>query len=244
LHILALLVVGSARTTPTDHWSDLDLVLVVDDVAFEQFFPTFTWLIPAAAVFAYEQYPEVQRGTTRLILRDGRRLDLVIATRSCFLNRTDWPLWEGVQSLILRDTAIADHLATPFLPPSVAVPTDKAVRDGIAQFWFRARMALATCDRGDLLIAMHLWCSLAQDVCELAMQLRDHATGTTIHRTGGEWNSLIQSIVPPTYPLSHHGVRTAILQVGQQFDDLAIQLWPSYASHAETMRAYVAQAER
>jgi Streptomycin adenylyltransferase len=243
-HVLALLLVGSARTTPTDQWSDLDLLLIVEDAVFDRFFPSFTWLMPSEAVFAYEQYSDVQRGTTRLVLHDGRRLDLVIAARSCFLNHTDWPLWQGVQSLILRDTAIADHLATPFLPPSVAVPTDEAVRDGVAQFWFRTHMALVTCDRGDLLIAMHLWCSLAQDVCELAMQLRDRATGTTIHRTGREWNSLIRSIVPPTYPLSHHSLRPAILQIGQQFDELAVQLFSNYERHAATMQAYVQQAER
>jgi hypothetical protein len=243
-HILALLVVGSARTTPTDQWSDLDLLLVVDDTVFERFFPAFTWLGPTAAVFAYEQYPGLQHGTTRLILSDGRHLDLVIAARSCFLQHSDWPLWQGVEPLILRDPAIEQHLATSFLPPAVIVPTAEAFQNSVGQFWFRAHMALVKCERGDLLIAMHLWCSLAQEVCELAMQLRDRATGTTIHHIGGEWNILIEAITLPTYPISQHGLRTAILQIGQQFDGLAAQLLPGYERRAGVMQAYVAEAEQ
>jgi predicted nucleotidyltransferase len=65
--VLTLAVFGSyLRPEVLDVWSDLDLLLVVDDQALKRFFPALDWLAPLGTIYAHEQSSATLRHTTRV----------------------------------------------------------------------------------------------------------------------------------------------------------------------------------
>ncbi len=119
--VVAIAVLGSVARAQADSWSDLDLLIVVEDDAFARFFPTLDWLDPCGARFAHEQFAAPFASVTRVCFADLRRLDCVITTVGAVTRLPSWdqaPYWAGARLLFARSDAVARHLAAPSSPAS------------------------------------------------------------------------------------------------------------------------------
>ncbi len=89
--VTAVAILGSVAQSRADEWSDLDLLIVVEDAAFDRFFPALAWLEPCGELFAYEQSASPFVGVTRVCFADFRRLDCVITTEAALARLAEWP---------------------------------------------------------------------------------------------------------------------------------------------------------
>ena len=226
--IRALLIVGSTASDSTDNWSDLDAILVVSDGKIDAWFPSIAWLEPLGPLFAYEQHPGQDRGTTRACFTDRRRLDLIIITESSFLASPNLPLQDGVHVVFSRSARVQTHAIQRHLHPPVNPLADEQFNAFVHQFWFRAVIAMEKVVRNDLLISLHLCLEAIQDTCVLAMMLRDRQEGTTIHKTGGSGNLLVQELYAPPISPTAKGVLDSLEHTSRTFDLLALQWTSSY----------------
>jgi aminoglycoside 6-adenylyltransferase len=156
----AVLLVGShARIeTPADEWSDVDLVLVVDDpyryLADEGWvdafgLPLVTFLEPIPVGRAFER---------RVLYEGGLDVDIVVVTPEWIEAAAVDPATAGVLArgyrvlldrLGLEDLAARAASVTP--PPGV--PAEPELRGLAADFWYHAVWAARKLARGDLLTA-------------------------------------------------------------------------------------------
>jgi hypothetical protein len=102
-------------------------------------------------------------------------------------------------------------------------------------FWFRAVVAISKVVRGDRAIALHLALGLLQDACVLAMMLRDRATGTNHHRTGGMANDIVNTFPGAGLPPTAMGILDLVEGSARIFDRLAGSWNGSYASRFEVL---------
>jgi predicted nucleotidyltransferase len=222
----ALGIFGSAARAGAelDVWSDIDALLVVADDALDQFFPAVGWLAPLGDLFTYEQSADLHTRTTRCVFADGRRLDIVLTTVSAVLSLPGWPSvpwWHGLSVVFARGDAVRAALLqqTPALAPPAVAP--EAVDALLRSFWFKGALAVTKVVRGDLLIALHLALDLQRDCAVLGMMLRDRATGTTIHRTGGMGNAVVARLDATRAPFTAAGILQLIAHSSALCDALA-----------------------
>jgi predicted nucleotidyltransferase len=226
--VIALAVFGSAMQPGAhDTWSDVDLLVVVGDDEMPRFYPATAWLEPLGRIFAREQSGSDFASTTRVCLEDLRRLDLVIATESSIRQVDTWPrvaFAGGVRVLFSRSPEIAACLSGPFESVAYSPPSQGQFDAMVDGFWFRAMVAIYKVVRSDLVIALHLALGLRQDGCVLAMMLRDRATGTNQHKTGGVANDIVATFADTDQPPTPSGILNLIEASGLIFDRLA-QRW-------------------
>jgi hypothetical protein len=118
------------------------------------------------------------------------------------------------------DRAVAEVYAR--VPPRPISTEQFAAK--VDAFWFVAQLAAHKAVRGDLLMASHLSLQLRRDCMELAMQLRDRATGVHHHRHGGEDDAAILSRLSPEAAfVSAPAVLDTVERAGALFDDLAAE---------------------
>jgi hypothetical protein len=225
--VQALLVVGSVARGTADYWSDLDVVVVVTDAAFAAFDPATRWLGQIGEVLAFEHYPGSGRGTTRAWLDEGR-LDIVVATETCFTAEDGWPLWDGIAVRFSRSPLVDQVVAAPHARPAAQLLTLGEFEALVNQFWFQALMALTKVVHGDLLIGLHLCLEVVQVACILGMALRDRETGTTIHTSGGMGNELAQQFLLPQPIPTAASILDCLHHTGRVFDALAATWSPTY----------------
>ena len=150
---------GSLITGQVDEWSDLDVLVVVPDGRIAAVWPDCTW-IPEfeIEIAASKQWRAPGSGfATQLLLADGRHVDLMMVEAS------------------LADERMA-MLAD--LRPVVDTSTVEELANGLI---FDATDVVKRVARGERLIATHLALSLFGRCLELAMVIRDIATGTCVH---------------------------------------------------------------
>lgn len=230
---LALLIVGSLAAGQGDRWSDIDALLVVADDAFARYFPSIQLLQRLGPLLGYEQAVWRDRGTTRAVLVDGRRIDLIVASKTRFAQDNDWPLRDGVRVIFSRSAEVDAQLAQPLPPAPPPHFSDEQFTAFANAFWFKATLALVKVLRGDLLIGLHLCLEVVQETCVLAMILRDRAEGTTIHKTGGIGNILVQQVQMPVAP-GAEAILASLAQSAQLFDTLASQWSAHYTPRSHT----------
>ena len=242
----ALGIFGSAaHVAEHDAWSDIDALLVVTDDALERFHPAVDWLAPLGSLFTYEQSASEHSRTTRCVFHDGRRLDLVFTTVSVVQQLASWPSapwWRGISLVFTRTAAVRDALMLPVpapQPPAVSPETIAALLRG---FWFKGVVAVTKVVRGDLLIALHLALDLERDCAVLAMLLRDRATGTTIHRSGGMGNAVMAQLDATRAPFSATGILTSIEQCSALCDWLARDWDAAHREERGPLLALIAEA--
>src|SRR4051812_1430638 len=73
--VQALILLGSSAHGEPDRWSDIDLVCVVTDGAFEQFYPSTEWTAPLGKILGMDQSRSAYSATTRICFTDLRRVD-------------------------------------------------------------------------------------------------------------------------------------------------------------------------
>lgn len=191
---------GSAASGEVDEWSDLDVALVTRRV--ESANPG--WLSGLGMVWAYE----VAGNTTRVVLADGRRIDLVVVPDEAAIPGT-----------------ARKRIELP--PPGDAPPAFvEEVPALVNEFRFLAAQAVVKVARRDLLIATHLALELPRRCLVLAMMLRDRDVGTTSHRFGGPRNGLADRAL--AIAAQSEGALAVVTKARDLFDELAAECWPTY----------------
>lgn len=244
--VLALAVFGSyLQPERLDLWSDLDLLLVVEDEALGRFFPALDWLKPLGSIYAHEQSSSTLRHTTRVCFDDLRRIDVVIATVSGLAHVEEWPrapFWKGLRVLFGRSAVVERILSRTFAEPELRLPSADQFQAIANQFWFKGVMAVSKVARNDLLIALHLALDMVRDCCVLGMMLRDRAEGTNHHRQGGIGNRLVADLGCMQQPLTASGILTIIEESGILFDELTAQWSDTYTGHCQPLMAGISRA--
>ncbi len=243
--VRALVLFGSAASGMCDAWSDIDLLLVVDEQALWHFFPTLDWLQALGEVYAFEQFPQVHGGLTRVCFSDLRRLDFVIVCES-FVAQQDWSakLSGGAHPLFSRSAAVERLLATTQVQPPPRLIAPEEFERMVQQFWYKAVMATTKVVRNDQLIALHLALELLQECCVLQMLLRDRVSGTNQHRDGGIGNVFVAQLegMPPVYNAA--SILDLVEQSSRLFDALAGQWSDIYVERHTSLSTLLEQARR
>lgn len=208
--VAELWVLGSAREPESlDEWSDLDLGLVLTAPV-----SLGTLIGSEQTIWAMDRSHNERRSTLRIVLTDGRRLDLVVADHDEF---------DSAGGLCLRSTTGPSHRTEESL--IVAQPTTDAEAN---EARFIAAQALVKHGRGDLLIAAHLCLELAQLCLVQAMLLRDRDEGATSHRVGTARDELAQRIMSALEADIDRSGAAVITRLATAFDQLHGELDPSY----------------
>lgn len=242
--VRALLLKGSCANPAiqADTWSDVDVTVVVADGTLAEFFPTLRWLAPLGEVYTFSQSSNDYINTTRACLIDFRRFDCAFVEESAFQSH---PLQsEALRPLFSRSSLVDAALARATLGP---LPASGLTQEQFEQmsndFWFKGMLTTSKVMRGDLLIATHLALELLQDVCVLAMVLRDRATGTSHHRAGGQGNTFIAKLdAAPPHPFTAAGILDSVQQSCVLFDDLARQWSQDYREQRHPLLAWISFA--
>jgi hypothetical protein len=159
--VIEILPHGSFVDGKLDEWSDLDVQINVTADWFPYFFPETGWIADFGDIYALNQSHDAVSSTTRVVFRNGTRLDLRFPTT----NST------GPE----RNTGG---------PPNSLAKLENDVR-------FESFLAASKIARNDLLIGTHLTLELERKALVVAMLLRDRNLGTSAHRFGGLYNDAV-----------------------------------------------------
>jgi predicted nucleotidyltransferase len=231
--VLALALFGSALEPDKqlDEWSDVDCLLVVQEDAYSKFFPTTHWLDSFGEEYTRQQSKNEFYATTRICFTDFRRLDILLTTPSKLTQLNRWtqiPFWRGVRILFSHSSQSAQILASTFLSPKPAQPSQADFESLVDHFWFKAMLASYKIVRHDRLIALHLALDLVRDCCVLGMMLRDRTQGTNIHRTGGTGNQVVDDLQKEGISYTPTGILDMIEHSAISFDTLALEWSQGY----------------
>jgi hypothetical protein len=212
-------ILGSARRPESlDRWSDVDLGLVLTERP-----PLESLLPPDAVVWALDRNGDDVRSACRVVLTDGRRVDLVVAAAAEFERADGVPAHDGGP----RSATSRGRLIVPD-PPDAAVNEAR----------FVAVQAAVKFGRGDRLIGSHLTLELAQLCLVQAMLLRDRDERTTSHRFGTARDDLADS----TWSIlgsGEHNPHLRLRRLTEHFDGLHTELDPRYVPDWSGLAALV-----
>lgn len=232
--VLALVVYGSLATPECDAWSDIDVLIVLQEGALEKFFPSLDWLQHFGNIYAYEQYPGEEKSITRVCFDDMRRIDIIFTTEAALAQVEIWsrnPIQAGMLTLFSR-SPVVDEVAGQFYTPKPPrkYPPEKfeALVRGMR---FKSMMSTYKVVRGDLLIALHLALDLVRDTCVIAFLLRDRAEGTDFHKDGSTVERYIQELQTLAAPFSASGILDIIERSNKIFTKLAHEWNPAYKTN-------------
>ena len=232
--VLALVVYGSCATPEYDIWSDIDILIVLEEGDLHKFFPSMDWLEYFGQVYAYEQYPGDLKSVTRVCFDDMRRIDIIFTTEAALSQVEIWPrnpMQAGMLTLFSR-SPVVDEVAGQFYKPKP--PRDypqnefEALARGVR---FKSMMSTYKVVRGDLLIALHLALDLVRDTCVIAFLLRDRAEGTDFHKDGSTVERYIQELQTLAAPFSASGILDIIERSNKIFTKLAHEWNPAYKTN-------------
>lgn len=242
--VQALLLKGSYAdpTIQPDTWSDIDVTLVIADGALSSYFPATFWLAPLGEIYTLSQSSDRLASTTRVCFTDFRRIDC------SFVRESDFPTLAihsvAVRTLFSRSLLVDEVLAhASFQPLPVTPPTAESFEQMVNQFWFKGMLTTSKVMRDDLLIATHLALEMIQDVCVLAMMLRDRESGTSHHRTGGSGNAFVEQLNIVQHPYTPAGILTCVEQCGLLFDILAARWSLAYQERRHPLLAWIRYAQ-
>lgn len=236
---------STASDTSFDLWSDIDLLIVIEDSAIGEFYPSVDWISALGRLLAVEQYHYADRTVTRVCFSDLRRVDFVFTPVSALSTIQDW----GAQYLLKRtrvryakSSIIHDVFTKSTVPPAPPLISPEDFNRLVNRFWFRQVTAVAKVIRGDLLIGLHLALESVQDCCVLAMLHRDRETGTSHHQTGGVWNRFVAELDDNRRSYSPTGILESLADSSELFDQLAKQWDFAYESRRKPILDWIAMA--
>lgn len=241
-NVLALALFGTTAQAQQDLWSDVDLLLVVDEEAKALFHPATDWLQPLGALYCTNQSTHQLSSTTRTVFRDFRRIDFVITTEDGLERADEWPgvpFWRGTRALFSRSRRVDLVLARAFECPKPGLMTADQFQAMVNDFWFKGALAVTKVMRNDLLIALHLALEMVQDCCVLGMLLRDRAEGTAHHRHGGIGNDVVAQLEPARQPYTALGILNCLEQSGIAFDRLAARWSEGYHGQRHPLLSWI-----
>jgi predicted nucleotidyltransferase len=245
--VRALVLFGTAAQPGQDLWSDVDLLLVVDEAAKARFHPATDWLAPLGELYTWEQSADRFRSVTRACFSDFRRIDVVITTEAALEQVGDWPgvpFWKGTRTLFSRSPRVDRVLAESFVCPPPQLPTPDEFQAMVNGFWFKGVLAVTRVVRDDLLIAVHLALEMVQDCCVLGMLLRDRSEGTAHHWHGGAGNPVVARLAPTCQPYTAAGILDSLEQSSIAFDRLAREWSDAYQARHHRLLSWINLARR
>lgn len=242
--VLSLSIYGSlaSENVEVDKWSDIDVLLVVEDDSIDKYYSSTSWLETLGEIFSVQQNSSNNSSTTKIIFKDFRKIDMIIATKSQILNSK--PFWTKQKFVFSNSDQIKSILEKNAIT-SFAADTKNYYLDKLSnEFWFIAFTAVNKVLRKDLLIALHLTLDLYKSCLVLLMWMRDKETGTNVHRVGGLKNELIENMNIKIDDLSSKGILKLIEKCGVEFDKLAKEWETSYKEHSSTFKIYLDEAKK
>lgn len=231
--VSAMILTGSLARTElvVDEWSDVDVKAIVLGDTMDRYASSPDWLSPLGTVVGCQRIAHGSSTTLRVCFQHLRRLDLTLIPESAFAGGEDWefnPFLHGYR-VLWSDTPGLEEAISAIPPVHLDLTPDAAELRRIAdQFWFTAALALSKAVRNDLLVALHLGLSLAQDCLQLQMILRDRALGTNTHREGGWGNDIVQRLYSNGRSCQPEETVEFIARACKLFDELAPNVCPGY----------------
>lgn len=224
-----LAISGSLNTDIVDIWSDIDLIVVVEDDKIPEFADNLDWLKPLGTLFAYQNKGDEYSTTIKVVFDDFKRIDFVFTTVSALKAIVQSPrsnLWQNIKVIYSDSEVTRTLLGSEYIPEKPKEFSKKQFQDLVNNFWFISSLSLSKVIRNDLLIALHLALDLYKECLLLAILIRDKETGTTIHKTGGIGNDLAKNIDIALEDISPEAVLNLLEQCGQEFQKLCFR-WNS-----------------
>jgi predicted nucleotidyltransferase len=246
--VAALLLFGSCSQSDfqADSWSDLDLLVVVEDTKLNRFFPTIEWINNFGRLYTYSQSSDDFQGTTRVCFENFNRIDFVITTEGKLTEMNKWssvPFLGGAKVLFSRSTIVDEIAAQEQVQQELVPVASERFLDMVRDFRFKSMLAVYKVVRGDLLIALHLAQDLVRDCSVLGMMLRDRATGTNIHRNGGIGNQFVVQLEATQQPFTSLGILDSIKASQEVFERLASEWSSSYEENRQPLLDWIEQAK-
>ncbi len=238
--VLSVAIIGSGAQSPKhmDTFSDVDVLIILDNSALDNYFPELDWLSTLGDIFAYERHTGEFIKTIRICYTDFRRFDLVLTTIS------------ALEQDKVRQSLIARQRRTLFNhDPNIDLYLDKTKVNYepspmssvdfevfVNQFWFKQVIALQKIARNDLLVALHLALDAIRDCLVIGMLLRDQKDET--------WNHIINNLkqINQTYTLS--GILQTLSHTGQTFDDFARYYSDNYKPRSSIYKRWIDSVDR
>jgi len=247
--VKALVLIGScaSRDVEPDPWSDVDVVVVVEDAAVPRFFPTLDWLDALGEVYASSLEDNGPPNVIRAYFTDGRRLDAIVLRESTLATIDDWGLnlfCYGARPLFSRCPALDRALERGFAPSASKPPPAEHLARISDDFWFKAMLAVHKVARNDLLVALHLSLDLIRDCCVLGMLLRDRQTGTNHHRDGSAGEPFVDELTAAHHAYTAHGILRSIEQSSIIFDGLSSRWCESHRSRRQPLLRWIERVRR
>lgn len=243
--VRALILTGSCvQPQGKDTWSDIDVVVVVDNAALDRFYPSTDWLASPSELFAIDQSSHPNWLTTRVCFTDMRRIDFSFIKESTLQQVAEWdynPFWAGPRILFSRSPIKAALEHTPERPKPPVFTTDQ-FQTMANHFWFKGMLSVNKVMRNDLLIGLHLALDMVRDCLVLGMLLRDRAEGTNHHRFGGMFNHVVDQLNVFQHRYTPTGILGIVEQSSIAFDELAAQWSDSYQEHRQPLIDWIAYA--
>lgn len=248
-NILAMILFGSAAQTEeeVDEWSDLDILLVIEDGSIDQYYPAVDWLHQFGSIFTHDHSQNEFTKTSRVVFSDLRRLDFVLTSSSSFAMIEEWPqnpLLAGYHMLYSNENRIDEAVEKMTGGSRRELTKSDDFRIMVDKFWFKGTLAVYKVARNDLLIALHLALDMVRDCCVLAMMLRDREEGVSHHKTGGVGNEYVSKLSSSEQPYTARGILAMIESCGETFDDLASAWSDQYLAKRYPLLEMIALARK
>ncbi|HSL46578.1 MAG TPA: aminoglycoside 6-adenylyltransferase [Anaerolineales bacterium] len=225
----------ASAKSEADVWSDVDAKIILADHALDRYYLSTGWLAPFGQLVGAERHENHLTRTLRVCLDDFRRFDLTFISESVLQEpalgeQNLFPSPYVVVWSTLPD--IETRLASLSLPVQYQDISREELEKMVDAFWFKAATAMAKVVRNDLLIAFHLALDLARDSLVLQMIRRDHEKKTTVHRTGGWGNELVNRFSLNSQGNASEELLNFVQLSYSIFDELASELLPGYEYRA------------
>jgi hypothetical protein len=246
--VLGLLLFGSYSEGENhyDHWSDIDLLVVIKNEKLASFFPTIEWIKSFGGLYTYDQSSDKFKCTTRTCFEDFRRVDFVITTEEKLAKIDEWsnvPFAAGARILFSRSQIVVDVSQSGNLQRKLPPVTEDQFLEMVRKFRFKSMPAVYKVVRNDLLIALHLSLDLIRDCSVVGMMLRDRRMGTNIHKDGGEGNQLVEQLQSTRKPFTSLGILDSIKESNRVFETLACEWSSDYQDNHQMLFDWIEKAK-
>ena len=243
----AFVLTGSlaAEDGPADVWSDVDAKIILAEEAVARYYASTAWLAPFGRIIGLERHEHPLTKTLRVFLADFRRFDLTFIAAESLQTPDVWdhnPMPPPYAILWSRRPELKARIAALPAPAAYQDPPAKQIAAMADAFYFKAAMAITKVVRNDWLIGAHLALDLAQDALVLQMIRRDRAKRTTVHRTGGWGNEIVERVAWGDWQSAGDGILALIQRSCEIFDELAADLDPTYTPRAPFLTPTLAAA--
>lgn len=226
-----------------DKWSDIDLLIFVDDNNIKDLFNNKELLSSFGNVFALVQVESPTSMVLRICFDTLVRFDLIFMKTSYLKNAHDLEagLFDRKHKVLYSKVESINQIILNAPKSSPFSPCSPEEFNNIAdKFWLLAVIAINKLVRGDYLIASHLALEMTQDCIVLQMISRDKEKGTNVHRTGEfEFVEILDKIKGIMKEDQAIKIIEIIKESCKTYDELATRYSKAYKSRYATFETWI-----